>query len=216
MPARRKIDRVAARLEFEAGRSPVEIAERFGVSRQAVDKLALAEGWQRGEGEGATLAKTATARRIFRPVTPADFRVASEGVRTLARMKGILDCIAGGGTRTIAAGLAGIGLETLRTWLKEDPAFARLVAEAEATKSWRRLQHLEDASARGDVTATRTLLERDPASRAEWGPPAGPAIGEGGPALVLNLVLAPATLATLGAEPSAPPTIDHDPGPAGE
>lgn len=216
MPARRKIDRVAARLEFEAGREVPAIAEKFGVSRQAIDKLVKEAGWTRGEGEGATLAETATARRIFRPVTPADFRVASEGVRTLARMKGILDCIAGGGTRTIAAGLAGIGLETLRTWLKEDPAFARLVAEAEATKSWRRLQHLENASARGDVTATRTLLERDPASRAEWGPPAGPATGEGGPALVLNLVLATATLATLGAAPSAPPTIDHEPGPAGE
>lgn len=205
MPARRKIDREAARLEFEAGRSVQDIAHGQGVSPQAVDKLVKAEGWQRG-GEGATLADTATAMRIFRPVTPADFRIASEGVRTLARMKGILDTIAGGGTRTIAAGLAGIGQETLRTWLREDVAFARLVAEAEATKTWRRIDHLERASARGDVAATKALLERDPASRGEWGGPnAGIGGGEGGPALVLNIHLDGVT-ATLRAPV---PTIDH-------
>ncbi|MBU8542040.1 hypothetical protein [Falsiroseomonas tokyonensis] len=216
MPAKRRIDRSSARLEWEAGRTVAEIATRHGVSRQAVDRLVKAEGWVRGDGEGATLAETATAQRIFRPVTAADFRVASEGVRTLARMKQALDAVAGGATRAVAAGLIGIGQETMRVWLKDDPVFNRLMAEAEATKTWRRITHLEDASARGDVAATKLLIERDPASRGEFGPPAATFGGEGGPALVLNLVLNADHLATLGGPTARAPAaaglvIDHPP-----
>ena len=50
MPARRRIDRVAARLLFEAGATFAQIAEREDVSPQAVHRLAQREGWKRGEG----------------------------------------------------------------------------------------------------------------------------------------------------------------------
>ncbi len=220
MPARRKIDRERARLEFEAGESFGAIARRQGVSPQAVQKMAVKAGWTRGDGDGALLATTTTARRILSPETPADHRLASEGKRTLPRMREILDAIAEGATRTVAAGLAGVADQTFRDWLADDETFATLIRQAEATKTWRRIGHLEKASARGDVGATRALLERDPASRAEWGaaPSADPAAG---PGLVINLHL-PGTAAALsgtahdtitirtGAPQPAVRLIDHE------
>lgn len=188
MPGRRKIDRVAARLLFEAGATFAQIAERQGVTPQAVHKMATKEGWQRGEGDGGLLATTATAERILRPVTPADHRIASEGVRTLARMQSILDHVASGATRSIAAGMAGIADDTMRAWAKEDGAFAALLREAESRKTWRRVQALETASQRGDIAATKMLLERDPSSREEWGGARDPNLGDG-PFITLNLVL---------------------------
>lgn len=213
MPAKRKIDRVAARLLFEAGASFAQIAEREDVSPQAVHKMAAKEGWQRGEGDGALLATTATAERILRPVTPADHRVASEGVRTLERMRHLLDLVSEGATRSIAAGIAGIGEETLRTWAKEDAAFGTLLREAESRKTWRRVQALERASERGDTTATKILLERDPSSRAEWAPTPQADPGTG-PALVLNIVLPGASGAALAAEAPQPNVLTVTTAPA--
>lgn len=206
MPARRKIDRVAARLLFEAGASFAAIGERQGVSPQAVHKMATKEGWQRGEGDGALLATTATAERILRPVTPADHRIASEGVRTLEKMRQILDLVAEGATRSIAAGMAGISQDTMTAWAKEDAAFSALLREAEGRKTWRRVQALEKASERGDVAATKLLLERDPSSREEWGA-RDPGPGEGGGiALVFNFgTPAGAILGTPG------PILEHAP-----
>ena len=202
MPSQRKIDRAAARLEFEAGRSYGEIARRQDVSPQAVAKLVAKAGWERG-GDGALLGETATAKRIFAPLTPADFRIASEGVRTLPRMRTILDAIAEGATRSVAAGLAGIGEETLREWQKQDAEFAALIREAESRKTWRRISALERASERGDVAATKVLLERDPASRAEFGPPGLASPGDGAAGVVINLHLSAPALAMLAAAPQS-------------
>ena len=206
MPARRKIDRTAARLLFEAGATFAQIAERQGVSPQAAHRLAQREGWKRGDGDGGLLGTTATAKRILQPATPADHRIASEGVRTLERMRQILDAVAGGATRSIAAGLAGIGEETLREWAKSDAAFNALLREAEAAKTWRRVQALEKASERGDIAATRMLLERDPSSRDEWG--TGGAGPGDGPGIVLSFVLGPAAGAILG---QSGPILEHAP-----
>ena len=206
MPARRKIDRVTARLLFEAGATFAQIAERQGVSPQAAHRLAQREGWKRGDGDGGLLGTTATAKRILQPATPADHRIASEGVRSLERMRHILDLVAEGATRSIAAGMAGIGEETLREWAKSDAAFNALLREAEGRKTWRRVQALEKASERGDVAATKLLLERDPSSRDEWGA-RDPGPGEGGGiALVFNFASpAGAILGTPG------PILEHAP-----
>jgi hypothetical protein len=209
MPTPRRIDRAAARLEFEAGRSYGEIARRQGVSAQAVAKLVGKSGWERG-GDGALLGETATAKRIFAPLSPADFRIASEGIRTLPRMSAILDAIAEGATRSVAAGLAGIGEETLREWAKQDAQFAALIREAESRKTWRRISALERASERGDTSATRILLERDPASRGEFGPPGLALPGDGTAGVVINLVLGPIAHAMLASAPqSLVRTIDQ-------
>lgn len=197
---------MAARLLFEAGATFAQIGERQGVSPQAAHRLAQREGWQRGEGDGGLLATTATAERILRPVTPADHRVSSEGVRTLERMRHILDLLAEGATRSIAAGLAGIGEETLREWSKSDPAFNALLREAEGRKTWRRVQALEVASQRGDIAATKMLLERDPSSREEWGT-RDPIPGDGA-GITLRFEFATPVGAQLG-QPG--PVIDHAP-----
>ncbi len=127
-------------------------------------------------------------------------------------MSTMLDAIAAGATRSVAAGLAGIGEETLREWAKQDTQFAALIREAESRKTWRRISALEAASERGDTTATKLLLERDPASRAEFGPPGLGSPGDGGPGVILNIHFQTGAGAILNLPAVSPArVIDHAP-----
>jgi hypothetical protein len=189
MPRKSKpgIDWAAAAADFAAGRSNTWIGKRHNVSRQAVAKRAEKEGWQRTD-EGAALAQTRTGKRLFDPREPSDKRLVASGSRSLHTMQRVLDALRLGATRGIAARMVGTDLSNLQRWITDDPEFAAMADAAEADTAIRRIERLEAAGERGDTQADRWLLERSPATRADFAAPreAWPSDGAG---ITLNLVL---------------------------
>src|SRR3546814_5455079 len=110
--------------------------------------------------------------------------IARFGKRTPETAAEILALIEGGMPKGRAAVKCGISRDTLQDWCKADPELSAQVEAAEASYMSRHLANLNDASDRGDVKAATWMLERHPATRADFG---AEKQGSGGPQIVVQI-----------------------------
>jgi transposase-like protein len=204
---RADVDWPAVELAWRAGESFGALARRHGVTRQSIAKRCAKAGWQRAEAAEA-IAASSTARRLANPITGTDVRMVRDGRRSAANMLRILDMLATGATVPMAARRVGLSPDALHDWLKADPEFNAAVAGAQADFGARLVETIDKAGER-DWRAHAHLLERHPATRAEFAPavsgtPAGPPV-------VLALHISADLAATLAAPPApAGHVIEHD------
>ncbi len=80
--------------------------------------------------------------------------------RTPDRMKRIMQALELGATYEIAANAAGVSVNTLRRWMKEDEDFGDMCRESESKAAVRWLAKIEQAASAGDWHAAAWKLER--------------------------------------------------------
>lgn len=90
--------------------------------------------------------------------------------RTPERERAVIDAIARGATRRLAAAWAALSEDTLQRWQRDDAAFAARVAEAESEHALRLVAMIEQQAPR-DWKAASFLLERR--HRQDFGPSGG-------------------------------------------
>jgi hypothetical protein len=172
--------------------------------------------WAR-TADAAALAETATAKRIVRPQTRDDRRLANNRAprtakRNLGSMQRVLDMGAAGAPLTLIAKRIGMSRDGLDDWLKSDVEFRRLFDAAQADRALTRVEALDSAAERGDWRAAAWLLERDAATRDDFR--MSEAAGAGAGQIAVQVVL-PADLAAVLSQPwtktQGAPVLDHAP-----
>jgi len=143
----------AVKAMWMAGNSASSIGNKQGLpTKQAICDRIKSEGWERIDKPDESLAVIP-----FDGLSPQQQIVATK--------------IGQGLTQKDAAAFAGITPETVSVWVKNDPNFLKAKQAAVAVKAARRVKRIEDAE---DWRAATWLLERDPDSRTDYGPPRAP------------------------------------------
>lgn len=148
--------RIKAR--YEAGEKVTHIADTVDVTRQAISKRAKKEGWSQ---EGA--------KQLNVVAELPSLQAGNQNIRTPEAVSLILSEISQGTPKHLAANMAGMGVDTLNTMLKTDPAFSRLYREARARRLAQHVKNIHDAGDRGDWKASLKVLETAEETREEWG-----------------------------------------------
>jgi len=136
------------RREYERGMSARQIAKRVGVSHTVINRRVALDGWKPSkQAWKQEVAKTETARRIAEPKRNGDKMIATLGNRTPENMATILQAIESGMAIERSAGLVGMAPSGLRTWIKEDPSFQKLIIRAASKKEERWIRKIDDSKA---------------------------------------------------------------------
>lgn len=172
------IDWAEIEARFNNGLSAYTLAKEYDISRQAINKRAIREGWP------AVKHKVKLARAVVKAVRQPEVtkKVTSE-VTTEARQplaipitrhrhvqkfdkdtvetrEAILALLRDGNPKVIATQASGVSLETFNMWLKNDLILSAMVREAESMAVVQRLQNIQKAGNRGDWKADSWYLER--------------------------------------------------------
>lgn len=139
-----------------------ELSKRFPVTRIGIRKKAEQEGWAQDiPAHSHNALQAAQNTEIARN---PDYPKA-----TPERLAAILDRVATGAPEYLAAQANGIDRTTLGDWKAADPAFAKAIEQAKASRAIHRVNKIEEASDRGDWKATAFLLSRDPLTKEDFG-----------------------------------------------
>ena len=175
MPYKSKVDWDTARLIYETDctRSPKQIGEQVGCSRQAVEKQAKKNDWVRATDENL---KVAENMAVAQPVKGSLL-----GKRSPENIAQALNIIALSRNESLACQAIGIDGSTWIRWKKEDPDLARQCRAMRARKvvSWIETM---DRSAERDWKAADRLLQIAEETKEQFGESR-----DSGPTIVLNI-----------------------------
>jgi hypothetical protein len=153
---------------FIKGESATAIAKDYPVSRQAIQKRAKKEGWEK-DGWLERAKETPTAKAVAKPKTNREKVIVSLGKRTPENAAEICRLIERGVPHTVAAEAVGMHRDTLRAWRNDDPDIDAMVHAARKRSIARKIERIDEAGERGDWKADAWHLERAPETRAEFG-----------------------------------------------
>jgi len=146
---------------WENGETSTQIARDVDVTRQAIDKKAKKEGWQR---------QSADSPMNWLQLAENTYICASKSSdkRTPGIVGAILDSISRGVPQGIAAKMVGVSPSTLTKWKREDPELVRLMSMAGSQAVDVYVQLIRKAGER-DWKAVRFLLENHPEAAEDYG-----------------------------------------------
>ena len=157
--------------------STYALAKQFDVTRQAIDKRAKKEGWQKCEGEALQVAE----------VLPICNTKGKQGVRLGSRspenIAQAIEIVRKTGNEGLAAAAIGVHQDTLRRWKSEDPDFAAEMQAARARKLYDWADSIDRAASK-DWKAAAYQLERAPETREQYGTRLD---GSGGTTVILSI-----------------------------
>ena len=167
------------RMVLEEGTPLRQLAVRYSVSRQAIHKRAMKEGWivpkqVRTPLLESRLIESGTLGHVAWKATPG---VLAAYVKHLSE----------GMPKRTAAAMVGVARQTIEEWRDKDKNFDAACQAATAHWAKTRIKNINNAGDRGDWRADSWLLERHPETRTDFqGPKA-----EGGTTIqvVLNIPL---------------------------
>ena len=161
------IDWYEIEIRVKGGESLLSISKDYDISREAIRKRSLKEGWletnknirlARQVVAVATKEKVAvTKKEKLQPVIKHKqmFKKDTPEIRDA-----ILVLLSDGNPRKIAAEANGVSQMSFNRWMEADVAFADNVRKAESTAIVSRLQNIAKAGKRGDWKADSWYLER--------------------------------------------------------
>ncbi len=184
MQRRDDVDWTRIEEQIKAGQSSRVVGKEHKISHSAILARARKEGWIPGRRDWkAETRKTRTAEILANPITVSDRKIVAFGKRSPETMAKILgDIEAHGASYKLAAQGVGIDPDTLATWRKEDPDFARLIRSARANHLVMQNSHMAKAAKRGQWQAAARILEAAPETREDW----GQKVGAGGAGITIN------------------------------
>ena len=153
---------------FIKGESATTIAKDYPVSRQAIQKRAKKEGWEK-DGWLERAQQTPTAKAVAKPKTQSARVIASLGKRTPENAAELCRLIERGVPHTVAAEAVGMHRDTLKAWRDDDPEINAMVVAARYQTIARKIERIDEAGQRGDWKADSWYLERAPETRGEFG-----------------------------------------------
>jgi len=161
-----KVNWNLVKVRWENGETSTHIARDVDVTRQAIDKKAKKEGWQR---------QSADSPMNWLQLAENTYICASKSSdkRTPEIVGAILDSISRGVPQGMAARAAGVAPNTFTKWKREDPELVRLISMAGAQAAAKYVQRIDRAGERGDWKADKYLLENHPEAREEFGKKSG-------------------------------------------
>ena len=154
---RRQFDWPYLRALYETGQTAYQISKRADApSKQAIQKRANKEGWIKPDISTTRL-----------PVVAKALTVKSDKL-TDELLAVLLDMIAEGATREVAAAACGISGETLRRWCEQDPTLKDMINRARAGTVAGYLGTINQAQHK-DWKAASWMLTHSPDTRDHYG-----------------------------------------------
>jgi hypothetical protein len=155
------VDWVSIRNQYEAGIASVrKLARMHGISHTAINKRIVSHGWK--PLAGGVSVPVITETTLAQHPTAPDIE---------AKKQQIAGHLANGTTPNMAADLADVRRETVTAWLESDTEFSELCKRAQSVWAQKRVNDINLASEKGDWRAGLALLERHPATKADYGNP---------------------------------------------
>jgi uncharacterized protein YjcR len=167
------LDWEKARLDYEAGCSQSEIAEKLGVSQQRVSQVAKRDNWER-QDELVEVVKDMPLLEV------SEKQLAK---RTPENIVKIIRAYALSGSKSLAAGVVGISRQTLANWAATDDSLVQLMQAERATHLANMASNIAKA-AQKDWQAAKYILAHDDMTRDQYGDDRSQ---DAGPVIVLNI-----------------------------
>lgn len=162
-----------ARLDYEAGCSQSEIAEKLGVSQQRVSQVARRDNWER-QDELVEVVKELPLLEV------SEKQLAK---RTPENILKIIRTFATTGSKSIAAGIVGISRQTLANWASTDDSLVQLMQAERSAFLANQASNIAKA-ANKDWQAAKYILAHDKMTRDQYGDEKS---HDTGPVIVLNI-----------------------------
>lgn len=168
------VDWVALRAEWEAEKTSFrQLAEKYGVSQQAISKRCKKENWRNEQNN--LVGRMPNWRTLVKQCSTAKTGSKGQGAGLhgdyVQLMTDILRYIAEGTIERIAAEAAGVPERTWKHWKQHDEKLRALVDQARGLRARRRINSIERSSDNGDWRAAAYLLERSPETKEDFAKP---------------------------------------------
>ncbi len=182
------------------------------ITRQAILKRARGESWPAGPTEAAPIepgkrkGKIKSADKLM-PQVSIEMRkeLRANSAFSDARARAVFHTYSIGGTKAMAAAMAGVSPQTLERWMDASPSFKIACEQSMLIDAQESVEAVNAAMRRGDWKAADRKLGLNQLTKQEWSP-AGQTGQSGGPSVtvVLNIDREQARLKDVSAE-----TIEH-------